>query len=352
VSFTAARHTERLTKRVFVPRPTRVVQVGLGHIGQAVARLINQKHDLALVGGVDVDADLVGRDLGDVLGLADPLGVKVSSDLTGLIKLLEPDVAVVCTSSMLDDIAQQLRDCITAGINVVSTCEQLAHRSPMNGELWELLDMAARDANVSVLGTGVNPGFIMDSLPLYATAVSQRIDRMHLHRMLDASKRRLALQRKIGAGNTVERFHQLTKSGTLGHIGLMESTYMIADRLGWRFDEVETVLEPHIAQDVVNTPYLTVEPGQTTGVRHVIRGIRDGEACLTMELDMRVDAVESFDSIAIEGIPSLNLVFRGGIHGDVATRAITVNSIPRLATAPPGLLTMADIPIVHALDAV
>ena len=334
------------------PDPIYVVIVGLGNIGQSVARLIHQRDHLSLVGGVDIEPDLSGRDLGDVLGLATPLGCEVSNDLAGSLRQLSPDVAVICTSSTLNDVAHQLRVCIREGVDVVSTCEELAYKSSSNGQLWESLDAEARQGRVSILGTGVNPGFIMDALPLFTTAVSERIDRIYLHRVVDASKRRLALQRKIGAGLGLDEFRGLASAGRMGHVGLMESAIMVSSCLGWTFDEIDSSIEPCIAESVVTTPYLTVEPGQTTGVHQVIRGTKDGTTCLTLELEMYVGATESFDRIVVDGIPSLDVLLSGGIHGDIATRAITVNSIPRVAEAPPGLLAMTDIPIVFARGAV
>lgn len=332
--------------------PIHVVLVGLGAIGQSLARLVHQKADLVLVGGVDIVPDLQGRDLGDVLGFATPIGSKVSDDLTGALRGLRPDVAVVCTGSVLDGVAPQLRDCFEHGVDIVSTCEQLAYCSSNNRQLWKSLDEEARQADVSVLGTGVNPGFIMDSLPLFVTAVSEQIDRIHLHRMVDASKRRRALQRKIGAGISLDEFHRLSDGGMIGHVGLTESANMISGCLGWNFDVVETAIEPHVAERQVTTPHLTIEPGYTTGIHQVIRGIKGGETLLTLELDMRVDSEDSFDRIVVEGIPDLNVFFESGIHGDIATSAITVNAIPRLAEAGPGLLTMTDIPLLVAAGAV
>ncbi|HKQ00439.1 MAG TPA: dihydrodipicolinate reductase [Actinomycetes bacterium] len=332
-------------------RPIRVVQFGLGSIGRAVARLVHDKQGLELVGGIDVAPEVVGRDLGEVLGLDGALGAPVAADHAAL-QELAPDVVALCTRSLLEQVEPQLQACIEAGANVVSTCEELSHPSTANRARWQRLHEAAAGAGVTVLGTGVNPGFVLDSLPLYATAVCERVDAMRLRRVVDASSRRLPLQRKIGAGLSPDEFRRLARKGSIGHVGLVESASMVADRLGWELDTIDERLDPCLAGARVTTPHLTIEQGMTTGIHQVVQGLRGGTVVLTVDLEMRVDATDSFDAIEIDGTPDVSLRLQGGVSGDVATRAITVNSIPRVVAAPPGLLRMIDLPLISAFGAV
>jgi 2,4-diaminopentanoate dehydrogenase len=333
-------------------RTIRIVQFGLGSIGQAVARLAHDKPGMDLVGGIDINPEVVGRDLGEILGLERPLDTLVTADPAAALGELKPDVVTLCTSSFLEQVEPQLRHCIEAGANVVSTCEELVYPSPRNRDRWQWLHKAARRGGVTLLGTGVNPGFVMDSLPLYATAVCERIDAMRLRRVVNAAHRRLPLQRKIGAGLPPDEFQRLAQKGLIGHVGLLESASMVAERLGWTLDSIEERLDPCVASARVSTPYLTVEKGMTTGIHQVVRGLSGGRAVLTVDLEMRLGAQESFDAIEIDGFPSVSLRLHGGVSGDVATRAITVNSIPRVLSAPPGLLRMVDLPLISAVGAV
>jgi len=168
-------------------------------------------------------------------------------------------------------------------------------------------------------------------------------------RVQDASPRRAPFQNKIGAGRTLEEFNTLVAAGTLKHIGLPESIAMIASGLGWELDKITESIEPVVARSRVETDFVIVEPGQAVGVRQVGRGSRARDELITLEFEAYVGAPESYDAVYITGTPNLEVVIRGGTPGDIATAAITVNCVHRVMDAPPGLLTMKDLPIVSAL---
>jgi 4-hydroxy-tetrahydrodipicolinate reductase len=231
-------------------------------------------------------------------------------------------------------------------VNIVSTTEELAYPYHSHPQLAAEVDRVAKANGVTVLGTGVNPGFLMDSWVLFMTAVCQEVKRVKAIRIQDASSRRLPFQKKIGAGWTPEEFQKLVDNGTLRHVGITESISMIAAGLGWKLDDITETIEPVIAKKRVKSQYITVESGQAAGVRQLGHGLRGKEEIITLEFEASLGAPESYDAIYISGTPNMEVVIKGGTHGDIATAAITVNSARRVVEAPPGLITMKDLPIV------
>lgn len=327
----------------------RAVQYGCGPIGCSVVRYACQRADIELVGAVDVDKSLVGRDLGEVAGIKNKLGVSISADTDAVLSQAKPDVVFLTTSSSLKVVYPQVEKCVAAGANVVSTCEELSYPYRKAPQLSAEIDKIAKANNVTVLATGVNPGFLMDAWPLFMTGVCQQVKRVKVVRVQDASPRRGPFQKKIGAGRTLEEFKKLVATGALKHVGLPESIAMIASGLGWKLDELTESIEPVVAKAQVKTDFVTVEPGQAAGVRQVGRGIRAGEELVTLEFEASVGAPESYEAVYITGTPNLEVVIKGGTHGDIATAAIVVNSVHRVIDAPSGLVTMKDMPIVSAL---
>lgn len=324
----------------------RVIQYGVGPIGAGIVRLLLDKPAFKLVGAVDVDPAKVGKDLGQVVSAGRDLGLLVTGDAPALLRA-GADVVVHSTTSYLTDVMNQLLECLQAGIHVISTCEELAYPFRKHPDLSQRLDRCAREHNVALLGTGVNPGFAMDKLVLTLATVCQRVDQVSVHRVVDAARRRLPLQRKVGAGLTPEEFHHRVAAGTLKHHGLPESAAMIADALGLRVDRIEETIEPVIAAEPVRSQELEVPAGRVAGVRQVARGLADGAESVRLELEMYIGAREPLDAISLSGLPDLNLTIPGGIHGDLATAAVVVNCIPALLEAKPGLRTSRDIPMYY-----
>jgi 4-hydroxy-tetrahydrodipicolinate reductase len=328
-----------------VKKKIRVIQYGIGPIGASIVRLMRQKNSLEIVGAIDTDAKKVGRDLGEVVGASDaPWGVLVSADAASV--LAKPaDVVVHSTSSYLTSVMDQLLACLGAGLCIVSTCEELAYPFRKHPQLSKTLDEAAKEEGVALLGTGVNPGFVMDKLPLTLSAVSQWVDWVSAVRIVDASKRRLPLQKKIGAGMTPDEFRAQVAAGVIKHHGLPESIAMVADGLGFSLDDISETIEPMIAEEVIKTEFLEVEPGQVAGVHQVGRGTAAGQEKIFMELKMYVGAKNPADTVVLKGDPNLTLTIPGGTHGDVATAAVVVNAIPSILAANAGLRTSRDLPL-------
>jgi len=325
--------------------PIRVMFVGLGPIGSGVVRQVAARKAFRIVGAVDIDPEKIGRDLGAVVGAGRRMRVPVAGDLDAALRRCKPDVAVLCTSSSLKAVFPQLETVLKRRVPVVSTTEELAYPWAPNPRLAKKLDALAKKAKVAVLGTGVNPGFAMDALPVTLSGICERVDSIRVERIQDASIRRLPFQQKIGAGLTREQFLERVAAKTVRHVGLAESVSMIAAALGWKLDRITDEIQPKIADGPVASGYLSVAAGQCCGLIQDGIGYRDGRPLITLHMEAYLGAPETYDAVLIQGSPALHFKAIGGIHGDVATAAIAANSIPKVVAAPPGLHTMLSLPI-------
>jgi hypothetical protein len=323
--------------------PIKVMHVGLGPIGAGVVRQVASRKGFAIVAAVDIDAAMVGRDLGEVCGVGRKLRVKVGDDIRAAIKATRPDVAVLCTRSSLRKVVPEFEAVLKLSVPIVSTTEELAYPVRSNAAAARKIDAMAKRARVAVLGTGVNPGFTMDALPIALTGVCERVDTVEVARVQDARIRRFPFQQKIGAGLTRDEFMSRVKEGSVRHVGLAESIAMIADALGWRLDKVTDEIVPKIATERVASEFMTVEPGFVSGLVQDGVGYRKGQAVIRLHMEAYLGAPESFDAVRITGNPPLSMQIAGGVHGDVATASMVVNSIPKVIQAAPGLRTMRDM---------
>ncbi len=325
--------------------PIRVMHVGLGPIGAGVVRQVAERKGFRIVGAADIDPAKEGRDLGQIAGVGRPLRVKVSKDVRKAIKAARPDVVVLCTSSSLKQVLPQIEAILKLKVPIVSTTEELAYPTKGNLKYARVIHQLAKKAKVAVLGTGVNPGFVMDALPITLTGVCERVEALRIDRVQDARIRRLPFQQKIGAGLTPEQFQKKVQDGSVRHVGLAESVSMIADALGWKLDRITDEIEPKMATETVASEFLAVDAGFVCGIVQDGIGYRDGVPVITLHMEAYLGAPESFDSVEITGSPALKMKIAGGVHGDIATTSIVVNSLPKILEVSPGLHTMRDMPV-------
>jgi 4-hydroxy-tetrahydrodipicolinate reductase len=323
----------------------RVMLLGLGPIGAAIARQLTARRGFTIVAAVDVDPAKVGRDLAAIVGLERKTGRRVLGDAQRALASSKPQVVVLCTSSSLARVLPQIETVLDARVPIVSTTEELAYPVGANRRIARRIDRLARAAKVGVLGTGVNPGFTMDAFPIMLTAVCERVETIDVERVQDARIRRLPFQQKIGAGLTPREFRQRVAEGRVRHVGLAESIGMIADAMGWRLDRVTDRIAPRVASKRVASKFLTVEPGQVSGIIQDGVGFRAGRAVIRLHMEASLGAPATYDAVRITGSPPLSVRIDGGVHGDVATASIVVNSIPKVLSSPPGLRTMRDLPL-------
>lgn len=321
----------------------RVIQYGLGPIGAATARLLLDRSDLKLVGAVDIDPQKIGKDVGEVASIGVKTGVRVSRSLSDLSPAVKADVVLHTTSSFFPMFMSQIAEILEFGCDVVSTSEELSFPWLANRESAEELSKVAEKARKTVLGTGVNPGFLMDYLPLSLTGICQRVDRIEVVRAMNASLRRGPFQAKIGSGLSVEEFEERMQTGLMGHIGLPESVGMCVDTLGRHLDRYTSSIEPIVANKRIQTDYFVVEKGQVCGLHQTARGFSDGVELVRLVFIAALDWSENHDEIVISGVPDLEMRI-SGTNGDLATVAIAVNAIRRVYDTSPGLVTMRDLP--------
>ena len=323
----------------------RVMHFGLGPIGVAIVKQVAARPGFKIVGAIDIDPAKVDRDLGDIVGLSRRLNVRVSGDAAKALKKAKPDVVVLCTASSIKKVMPQIEAILKSKTAIVTTTEELSYPGYTHIRQARQIHALAQKAKVAVLGTGVNPGFAMDALPIALTAVCERVDRVVVNRIQDARIRRLPFQQKIGAGLTTEQFQKKVEDGSVRHVGLTESIAMIADALGWTLDRIRDDIQPKLASVTISSEFLAVDPGYVCGIIQDGVGYRKGEPVIKLHMEAYLGSPETYDSVEIEGSPSLSMKIAGGIHGDVATASITVNSIPKVLGAAPGLHTMRDLPL-------
>ena len=330
----------------------KVILFGVGPLGVAIAKGMLEKTGMKIVGAVDSAKELVGKDLGEILKAGKTLDITITNDAKSLLSRTKPNISIIATKSSVKSIYPELEMCINAGVHVVSTCEELSYPYHKEPRLSTEIDALAKKHGVAVLGTGINPGYLMDALPITLTGPCLRVDAIKVTRMMDSSKRRIPFQKKIGTGLTLEQFEKSIHDKVItGHVGLAESIAMIAAALGWKLDAItEFPPEPVIAKEEVTTPYTTIKPGHVAGLKSVAHGIKDGKTVVVLEFVANALIQEEYDAISIEGVPNINEKIIGGVHGDIGTVAVVLNMIPKVLNAAPGLATMKDLPAPSVLN--
>ncbi len=324
----------------------KVVQYGLGPIGLGIVEVLLARPWVQLVGVIDIDKGKVGKDVGQLLEPPRKTGITVSGDANHVLSRTSPDVVTHATSSYMKTIQPQIVDILEHGASVVSTAEELSYPFVKYPDLARELDDRAREKKAKVLGTGVNPGFLLDTLTVALSGACRKVNSIRAERVVDASGRRLPLQKKIGAGLTPQEFEKKVAEGSIRHVGLPESVGLIVLAMGWKVGEIQERISPVIAEKEVSSDYIKVPPGSVAGVRQVAKGILAGQELVVLDLRMYLGAQNPHDSILIDGDPPVDMIIRGGVQGDRATPAIVVNSLPKIENLEPGLRTMLDLPPV------
>jgi len=323
----------------------RCVAVGLGDIGREIARLAADHPALELAGAVDLDPSRVGADLGEVLG-RERMGIEVRDSLAAVLDDVRPEIVLHATGSFLEKVAPQMRECLERGVSIVSTCEELSYPFYRHPKLaLELHDLGVRHG-AFVLGAGVNPGFVMDKLVATLISACTRVDRVRAVRVLDPMTRRRSFQVKVGVGLSREEFDARAAGGEMGHVGLAESAHLLADVIGVPTTrDTRESFEPRIARVAQDAGELRIAPGHVLGVAQSVAIEERGRERIRLEVEMYVGAASPGDTVYVEGSPSLEMAVPGGVPGDEATAAVTLNCALRARELAPGLRTVLDVPL-------
>lgn len=334
--------------------PIRVMVLGTGQMGGGIARLLLRKRGLQLVGVFGRRRERGGMDVGPAIGLEEELGMPLSNDLAGLIRRCRPEIAIQATCSTLDDAIDEIESLVRHRVAVISIAEEMAYPAAASPALAERIHQLALAHAVAVLGTGVNPGFVLDLLIILLSGACAEVQAITAERSNDLSPYGPSVLRAQGVGLTPEAFDKGVADGTVvGHIGFTESIRMITDTLGWEIERIEQRREPIVSEVRRETPCTVVEPGQIAGCRHTAIAYRAGRAVITLihpqQVRPELAGVATGDHIEITGTPPIVLHGSPEIAGGDATVALSVNMIPRLLDAAPGLYGMPDLPVPAAL---
>ncbi|HEY6002573.1 MAG TPA: dihydrodipicolinate reductase [Anaeromyxobacter sp.] len=320
-----------------------VVLMGLGEIGQAIARAALARPELRIVAAVDPHPERAGRELSALLGVPAP-GITVAEELGDALAAVRGGVVLQATQSRFEDVLPDLEAAVRAGVSVVSTCEELAWPWLNHRDEASALDRLCHERNAAVLGTGVNPGFVLDRLPAVLAQVTGPVRHVLGVRVVDVSLRRAALQRKVGVGLTEREFTERAEKGEIGHVGLAESAAMVAEGcVGVEEYEIDEDILPLVAEEEASGR-VPVAAGGVAGLHHVARVFADGgREIVRLELTISVGAEDPRDEIALDSDPPLRLLVPGGVPGDEATANAVVNAAPAIVELR-GIVSVLDLP--------
>jgi hypothetical protein len=326
--------------------PFRVIQIGFGSLGRHVTHAILERDNLELVAVVDADPSLNKKPIRDIFEGIDS-EIRITNDLNGTLKRIDADVAIVATSSKLVTVIPTIEACLNSGLDVVSICEELSFPFRKSPRLAERLSKTAEKNHRTVVGTGINPGYLMDLLPIVLTGPCQTVDTIHVTRHMNSSKRRDSFQKKIGTGMTTDEFKKDISEGKItGHVGLVESIQMIDAALNLGLDEVvEVPPEAIIAKDTTTNSFATIAKGNVLGLKSVGVGRRAGEEIIILDFQAYAEATPEYDEVVVEGRPKIHQRIEGGVQGDQGTIGMILNLVPIAIAASPGLKTMKDLPV-------
>ena len=325
-----------------------VVQVGLGPMGRIIAKLLLERENISLRGVVDIDPKLIGKNLSEILEVKKGEKIFIESDLKAFNSKGKIDVIIIATSSALESVTPLIKQAVQSNSNVISICEELSYPFQYYPKLSKELDTLAKTYDVSIVGTGINPGYLMDLLPIVITAPCQDVDSIKVTRMMNSAKRRIPFQRKIGTGLSTEEFRQkIDNKEITGHVGLTQSIQMICSALGFEYDQImEFPPEAIVTKDDYTTSYGEHVPkGYVCGLRSKAVATKNGFELILLDFVAYAGEHEEYDAIEIEGTPNIHQKIIGGVHGDLGTSAMVVNLIPIITNTKSGLLTMKDLPV-------
>jgi 4-hydroxy-tetrahydrodipicolinate reductase len=334
--------------------PIKIVVWGTGQMGSGIIKLVRQKKGMVLSGVISARKERDGMDVGTVIGEEKPIGLSISADAVGVLRKVKPDIVFQATCSRVVDAYPEIEAILSAGANVISIAEEMSFPRASSPDLAEKIEKLAKKNRVSVLGTGINPGFVLDLLVIALTGVCFRVDSITARRVNDLSPYGPSVLKTQGVGITPEEFEKGVKDGSVvGHFGFPESISMIAKSLGWDIEKIEQTREPIVSTVERKTPFVTIKPGLTAGCKHTGIGYMNNKPVITLihpqQVHPNLANVTTGDYIEISGSPKVAFSGSPEIPGGIGTEALAVNMIPQVINAAPGLYTMAGLPVPAAI---
>jgi hypothetical protein len=334
-------------------KPIKVLLLGTGYMGRGIAKIIGEKQGMDIVAAVDANPQIIGKDLGQLMGLPKS-NIEIEANLQAALENHKPDVVVQATASRVSEAIEGILTSVEHGAFVISTAEEMSFPFKKQKELSQKIDAAAKRNNVAVMGTGINPGFVLDYLILALSSVCAHVESIIASRVNDLSPYGPAVLSTQGVGLSEEAFNAGIKDGTVvGHFGFPESIHMIAESLGWNIDRIEEIRKPIISNVERKTESITIAPGETAGCEHIGIGYEGDKERIKLihpqQVHPQLEGVETSDRIQIFGTPNITIATDPEIPGGIGTEAIIVNTIPRLLELEPGLRSMIDVKVPACL---
>lgn len=333
----------------------KVIMCGLGAMGSGMARMIAEKQGIDIVAAIDASAEKKGKSLKDVLGINKYSEVIIRDDFENTIMNTEADVVLLAIDSFLEKVYPYIEFILKSKKNCITIAEEMAYPYTINQELSDKMNDIAKENDVTLLGTGVNPGFVLDTLVVVLSAACRKIEKIKAVRINDLSPFGTTVMKTQGVGLSEKEFYEGLEDGSIvGHIGFKQSIPLVAKALGITIDDIEELREPIISKTYRKTPYAEVKPGMVAGCRHIAYGKYKGEVLITMEHPQQVlpelENIKTGDYIEILGDPKLSLSILPETPGGIGTIALAVNMIPQVISASAGLKTMIDLPLPHGIE--
>ncbi|MBC8059872.1 MAG: NADP-binding protein [Clostridiaceae bacterium] len=325
-------------------------------MGSGISRMVLSKKGFTIVGAIDMDPNKVGKKLYEVLGVEanEDNSCVVTKDIEEVIKKGFADVCLLATASFTKVIFPLIKMAAEAGMDIVTTAEEMSYPLALDPELSEEMDRIAKENKVSILGTGVNPGFIMDLVVIMLTGVCDTVDSLKVTRINDLACFGKAVMVEQGIGLKPEEFIQGVKDNTVdGHVGFLQSFGMFEEAFNIKFNNIRQEKSPIVTTVPRSTDIISVKAGEVAGCRQLGYANLGEKVFVTMEHPQQIrpelEQVDTGDYITINGVPNLNLQIKPEIPGGIATIAICVNMIPLVMNSEPGLKTMLDLPVPRAI---
>jgi len=337
-------------------QPVKIVIWGLGAMGSGMARMILSKQGFDIVGVCDRNPAYVGKPLSVVLGLTPPPNgnVIIKANIEDVVSLRSCDVVILATDSFTAKAFPKIKWLLERQVNVISTAEEMTYPAANQPALAAQLDAIAKANKVTVLGTGINPGMMMDLLVIALTGVMTDVNSIKVSRINSLSPFGETVMVEQGVGLSVEEFAQKRANNEIaGHVGFRESSQMMADAIGWKLDRFVQQMEPILTKVDRKSTYGEAKAGHVAGINMTAQGYRNGHLLIDMihpqQIEPKLGGVDTGDYIKITGTPNVSMAITPEIDGGIGTIAICVNMIPHVINARPGLKTMIDLPVPRAI---
>ncbi len=333
-------------------RSIRVCVWGIGAMGAGVIKALSVKKGVEIT-TVIARGDKVGKRVDELVELLNPMPLIIQDEADGL-KSANADVAILCTDSFVKTSKDKILACIEKRMNVISIAEEMSYPFAADREISELIHRKAKENNVTVLGTGINPGFMMDALVIALTSVCTSVEQIEVSRVNSLSPFGKSVMHEQGVGISVAQFYQRQKEGTLaGHIGFDQSMAMMSEAFHTDFDKIEIKNRPIVSSINRVAPHATVDAGDVAGCDMVATAYVNEYPFITLKHPQQVEpqseGITTGDYITIVGTPPVSMVITPEVDGGIGTIAMAVNSIPAVINSKPGIKTMLDLPLPRAI---